>query len=140
MKKLIYLSIFSFLFAHSAMAQTAENPWSISAGANVVSIQDDAVDAGASFGIPALSLSRYIIGGFSLGVQYANNTLNDAASNGNDLDYYSLDGIVKYNIGSGESVLPIYLLVTGLVISAKEKVIMKACCPPRRCRELYLVV
>ena len=106
MKKLIYLSIFSFLFAHSAMAQTAENPWSISAGANVVSIQDDAVDAGASFGIPALSLSRYIIGGFSLGVQYANNTLKDAASNGNDLDYYSLDGIVKYNIGSGESVLP----------------------------------
>ena len=106
MKKLIYYPILLLLVTGSAIAQTSENPWAVSAGANIVSIQDDAVDAGASFGIPALSLSRYIVGGFSLGVQYANNTLSEAASNGNDLDYYSLDGIVKYNIGSGESVLP----------------------------------
>lgn len=106
MKKIIFYPILLLLISGSAIAQTAENPWAFSVGANIVGIQDDEVDAGASFGIPALSLSRYIVGGFSLGVQYANNTLSEAASSGNDLDYYSLDGIVKYNIGSGESVLP----------------------------------
>ena len=81
MKKLIYYPILLLLVTGSAIAQTSENPWAVSAGANIVSIQDDAVDAGASFGIPVLSLSRYIVGGFSLGVQYANNTLSEAASN-----------------------------------------------------------
>ena len=94
------------LTAFSSYGQNAEYPWSLGVGANIVSIQDDAVDAKASFGIPALSISRYIIGGFSLGVQYAHNSITEGASNGGDLDYYSLDGIVKYNLGKGKNVTP----------------------------------
>jgi len=103
-KRLLTLSM--LVCASTVMGQTAENPWSIGVGANIVSIQDDAVDAKTSFGIPALSISRYIIGGFSLGVQFANNSIKEGASNGGDLDYYSLDGIVKYNLGEGKSISP----------------------------------
>ena len=44
-------------------------------GANLVSVQDDSVDASTGFGVPSLSLSRYIAGGFSIGAQYSMNSL-----------------------------------------------------------------
>ena len=108
MKKTINFGFACILFVSGSMlfAQTEENPWAVSIGANIVSIQDDDVDAGASFGVPAVSLSRYIAGGFSIGAQYASNNIKEAASNGDDLGYYSLDGIVKYNLGKNDKVLP----------------------------------
>ena len=62
---LITLSCFVFV-----NGQTSDNPWPISIGANLVSVQDDAVDSKIGFGVPAVSLSRYIAGGFSIGAQY----------------------------------------------------------------------
>ncbi len=108
MKKTFNFGIACTLLLASSMllAQTEENPWAVSIGVNLVSIQDDAVDGGTNFGAPAVSLSRYIAGGFSIGAQYASNNIKDTPTDGNDLGYYSLDGIVKYNLGKSEKVLP----------------------------------
>ena len=108
MKKTFHFGLACALLLSASMlvAQTEENPWAVSIGANLVSIQDDDVDAGTSFGVPAVSLSRYIAGGISIGAQYASNNISDAPTDGDELGYYSLDGIVKYNIGSSEKVLP----------------------------------
>ena len=67
--------IFSLASFFVANAQTSDSPWAVSLGANLVSVQDDSVDAGMSLGIPSLSLSRYIAGGFSIGAQYSLNSL-----------------------------------------------------------------
>ena len=68
---LISLSCFVFL-----NGQTSDNPWAISIGANLVSVQDDAVDSKIGFGVPAVSLSRYIAGGFSIGAPFANRVID----------------------------------------------------------------
>ena len=108
MKKTLNFSLaFALLLTNTILtAQTEENPWAVSVGANLVSIQDDAVDSGTNFGVPYVSLSRYIKSGFSLGVQYSSNNIKDGDTNGGDLGYKSIDGIVKYNLGSGEKALP----------------------------------
>ena len=96
-------SILSFLiliaFVFSTNAQNAENPWAISVGADLINIQGENVDSGLSFGAPALSLSRYIGAGLSVGVQYG---LNNVKNNDEDLKYTSIDGIVKYNLTDGK--------------------------------------
>ena len=80
-------------------AQTADNPWAVSIGANLVSIQDDSVESDAGIGIPSLSLSRYIAGGFSIGAQYS---INSVDANSTDLDYTALEAILKYNFSEGD--------------------------------------
>ena len=71
MRKQIFLLIaligsFSFI-----SAQTSDSPWAVNISANLVSIQDDAIDSDTGFGVPTLSLSRYIMSGFSIGAQYS---------------------------------------------------------------------
>ena len=83
-------------------AQTAENPWAISVGADLIGIQGENTDASTKFGAPALSLSRYLGAGFSVGAQYV---LGNAENKGTDLDYTALDGILKYNLSEG-NILP----------------------------------
>ena len=56
MKKIIYLSFCFILSLSLSFAQTSENPWAVSVGANLVGIQDDSVDSDTGFGVPALSL------------------------------------------------------------------------------------
>ena len=51
------------------------------------------VDADTGFGVPSLSLSRYITNGFSIGAQYSLNSLDIKNTN---IDFSSLDAIVKY--------------------------------------------
>jgi hypothetical protein len=80
-------------------AQTSDSPWAVSIGANLVSVQDDSVDASTGFGVPSLSLSRYIAGGFSIGAQY---NLNSLELDKIDADYNSVDAILKYNISEGD--------------------------------------
>ena len=80
MKKHITLAIALFswiLTSNSILAQSAENPWAIGFGANIVSI-DDAND-GSGTGVPALSLTRYLGGGFSIGAQYSSNSVDKSA-------------------------------------------------------------
>ena len=96
-KSILLLVIFISSTFYS-IAQTAENPWAISVGLDLINVQDDNVDSGLNFGAPALSLSRYLGAGFSLGAQYA---LNNVKNTPEDLGYSSVDGIVKYNLSDG---------------------------------------
>jgi len=105
MKKIIsylFIPLALVFFSTSVFAQTAENPWAISVGTDLINLQGDNVEKGTHFGLPALSLSRYINSGFSVGVQYA---LNNVSNNNTKLDYTSLDGILKYNL-SESKVIP----------------------------------
>lgn len=95
MNKLNIIMIFVFATVFVAKAQTSENPWAVSLGANLVNVQDDSVDATTGFGIPAIAVTRYITGGFSIGAQYSLSSLEISNS---DADYTSLEGIIKYNI------------------------------------------
>ena len=69
----------------------------ISVGIDLIRLQGENTDSGVKIGAPALSLSRYLGAGFSIGGQYV---LGKSANNGIDLDYLSMDGIIKYNLGS----------------------------------------
>ena len=98
-----FLLMVSLIFTiNPTLAQTSENPWAIAVGADLINLQGDNVDSGINFGAPALSLSRYIGAGFSIGAQYA---LNNVKNNNTDLNYSSIDGVVKYNLTEGK-VLP----------------------------------
>ena len=92
------LKYYILLFASSFLlnAQTSENPWAIAVGADLINLQGDNVDSGLNFGAPALSLSRYISSGFSIGARYG---LGKASPQDNvNLDYSYLDGFVRFNI------------------------------------------
>ena len=45
----ILITLTCFVFVNG---QTSDNPWAISIGANLVSVQDDAVDSKIGFGVP----------------------------------------------------------------------------------------
>ena len=103
--KLIKSTLLLFIFISStfySLAQTAENPWAISVGLDLINVQGGDVDSGLNFGAPALSLSRYLGAGFSLGAQYS---LNNIKNTPEDLGYSSIDGIIKYNLSDGK-ILP----------------------------------
>ena len=100
-----YFLIIILLLSIKSFSQDQNSPWAVSLGINVISLQGDNVDANTAIGIPALGISRYIGGGFSIGGQFA---LNKISGNSlpQDLSYYSLDGILKYNISTSGSVNP----------------------------------
>ena len=97
---LIFLLTLSFSFA-----QDKTNPWVVNLGINVVSLQGDNVDANTALGIPSVGISRHIFGGLSIGAQYSRNKIS-GYSIPKDLKYYSLDGILKYNLSNSESFQP----------------------------------
>ena len=101
MKNLAYIIVTVLIATTVLNAQTSESPWAVSVGANIVGVQDDTVDSDTGFGVPHLSLSRYIAGGFSIGAQFAKNSFD---VNSISSDYLSLDGIVKFNITEGKYV------------------------------------
>ena len=76
MKNLAYIIITVLIATTVLNAQTSESPWAVSVGANIVGVQDDTVDSDTGFGVPHLSLSRYIAGGFSIGAQFAKNSFD----------------------------------------------------------------
>ena len=83
-KNLFLSAITVLLMAFGLNAQNAENPWAISVGIDLISLQGENTDSGVKIGAPALSLSRYLGAGFSIGGQYV---LGKSANNGVDLDY-----------------------------------------------------
>ena len=99
MKKLYSIIFFSLLATFCANSQTSDSPWAVSLGANLVGVQDDSVDSSTGFGVPSLSLSRYIAGGLSIGAQYSMNSLEIDKF---DVDYNSVDGFLKYNFSEGD--------------------------------------
>ena len=100
-----YFLIIILLLTTKSFSQDQNSPWAVSLGINVISLQGDNVDANTAIGIPALGISRYIGGGFSIGGQFA---LNKISGNSlpKDLSYYSLDGILKYNISTSGGINP----------------------------------
>jgi outer membrane protein OmpA-like peptidoglycan-associated protein/outer membrane protein W len=90
---------FLIFMSWNSNAQTAENPWSISVGANTTSLLEEKIDSDFGIGGPAISLTRYLGAGFSIGSQYS---LGVSPKNGLDLDYTSLDGILKFNLGKNK--------------------------------------
>ena len=110
MKKYITLAlaIGAWIFnSNTITAQNAQNPWAIGIGANIVSIDDD--NSGSGTGVPALSLTRYLGGNFSIGAQYSANSIDGSAE-----DYYTIDGIIKYNIVKEGKVIPYLFAGYGL--------------------------
>ena len=83
--------VFLICLTGSAYSQNEENPWLFEFGINSVNAEDSDK---TSYRLPTLSLSRYIFNNFSVGINYSENDVN--VSN-EDLYYYSLDGIIKYN-------------------------------------------
>ena len=88
------------------LAQNSINPWELKLGINIINIQQDNISNDLNIGVPSVSISRYIAGGFSIGGQYSMNKIT-GASLPSDLSYYSLDGFLKYSI-SGKSKLSPY--------------------------------
>ena len=81
-------------FSGSVYSQNKENPWLFEFGINSVNAEESEK---TSYRLPTLSLSRYVFNNFSIGINYSENDIN--VSN-EDLYYYSLDGILKYNFPS----------------------------------------
>ena len=79
-------------FSGSVYSQNEENPWLFGVGINSIN-PDDSEKSG--YKLPSLSLTRYIFNNFSVGINYSE---NDVEISNEDLYYYSLDGIIKYNI------------------------------------------
>ena len=102
---------FLFLSGIAINGQTSENPWAIAVGVDLINLQGDNVESGLNFGAPALSLSRYISSGLSVGIQYG---LGSASPQDNvDLDYSYLDGVLRFNL-SEENVVPYLFAGYGL--------------------------
>ncbi|MDA9628388.1 OmpA family protein [Flavobacteriaceae bacterium] len=112
MKLVRQLLLSSFFFICLTInAQTSESPWAIAVGVDLINLQGDNVESGLNFGAPALSLSRYISSGLSVGIQYG---LGSASPQDNvDLDYSFLDGVVKFNL-SEENIVPYLFAGYGL--------------------------
>ena len=98
--KNIFVKIFiTFLILKFSIAQTPENPWSFSVGANITNLLEKDIDSKIGFGGPAISFTRYIGLGLSIGTQYS---LGVSSINDVNLDYTSFDGIIKLNLGKNK--------------------------------------
>ncbi len=98
--KNIFVKIFiTFLILKFSIAQTSENPWSFSVGANITNLLEKDIDSKIGFGGPAISFTRYIGLGLSIGTQYS---LGVSSINDVNLDYTSFDGIIKLNLGKNK--------------------------------------
>jgi len=96
MRNLFFKIFITFLISNFSIAQTSENPWSFSVGANITNLIEKNIDSKIGFGGPAISFSRYIGLGLSIGTQYS---LGTSSINDVILDYTSFDGIIKFNLG-----------------------------------------
>ena len=92
------LSLVTVLFIHTTYSQTQDSPWIFSAGANVISLVGTEVESGLNFGGPALSLSRHVAGGLSIGTQYSPGQVDNFSDS---YTYTSLDGFLKVNLVRG---------------------------------------
>ena len=99
MKNIFVWIFFNFLIVNFSVAQTSENPWSFSVGANITNILEKDINSQIGFGAPAISFTRYVGIGLSIGVQYS---LGVSSINDVNLDYTSFDGIIKLNLGKNK--------------------------------------
>ena len=86
-------------FSSSLYGQTEDSPWLIGVGFNSVNAEGS---ESTNYKLPSLSLSRYIFENFSIGLNYSE---NDIIVSNQELYYYSIDGIIKYNIPNESKIL-----------------------------------
>ncbi len=67
MKNIFFKIFITFLIVKFSIAQTPENPWSFSVGANITNLLEKDIDSKIGFGGPAISFTRYIGLGLSIG-------------------------------------------------------------------------
>ena len=72
--------------------QNEENKWLLEIGVNSIKPENSKK---SNYRLPKLSLSRYIFNNFSIGLSF---TENDVSVANEELYYYSVDGILKYNV------------------------------------------
>ena len=99
MKPLGVFILFLTLFVNQLFAQTQENLWVFGANTSFINLQGDNNDKGINFGLPAISLSRYLGGGISIGGQ---TSIADVDNLSKSYSYRSLDGFVKINFAQGK--------------------------------------
>ena len=89
MKKVLLKSLIMVLTTTAVFAQNSDNPWLVSGGINLLSLQNDFSNPlnddrvyqkgdfpNANLGVPSLSVFRTIKEGLSLGTQFSLNSLN----------------------------------------------------------------
>ena len=100
--KILRLALIVCLLSTSSMfAQTSANPWQISVGLTMPSINSDIGNVSSnnlsgSIGLPQASLYRKIFKGFSIGGQVALGKVTNDSNSGDDLDFFSMHGALKY--------------------------------------------
>ena len=104
MKKLLLTSFFLIL-SFGLRGQSSENPWQISLGLTNPSILSDITnrngtvnsnDLNGALGFPQASLYRKIFKGFSIGGQVALGKATNESNSGDDFDFFSMHGALKY--------------------------------------------
>ena len=90
--------LFLLLFNNQLIAQSQENPWVFSVNASIINLQGDLNEKGVNFGLPAISFSRHLGGGISIGAQ---TSIADVENFSTSYSYRSLDGFAKINLGKG---------------------------------------
>ena len=93
------LILFLLLFNNQLIAQSQENPWVFSVNASIINLQGDLNEKGINFGLPAISFSRHLGGGISIGAQ---TSIADVENFSTSYSYRSLDGFAKINLGKGK--------------------------------------
>ena len=96
--QLIAIAIF-LCFSSNIYSQSEENPWLFGVGLNSINPENS---KSSNYRLPSLSLSRYIFDNFSLGLSF---TENEVSISNEELYYYSIDGIIKYNIPNESKIL-----------------------------------
>ena len=87
-----------FLIFSELHSQNPENAWLISLNSNIINLQGNTTEKGFNFGGPAISLSRYLGAGISIGTAYS---LGNVKNYNSDFNYSSVDGFLKFNLLNG---------------------------------------
>lgn len=120
MKQLYKIILMGLILGWSTLqAQTTDNPWLITAGLGSIHLQESFISndgvlyqgddlsfsKNPNIGVPSLGIFRKIVGGLSLGGQFAYNNINQA--NGNEtLEYLAAAGMLKYGFGIDKGFSP----------------------------------
>ena len=120
MKKLVLKSLIMLLMTTAVFAQNSDNPWLVSGGINVLSLQNDFSNPlndgqvyqkgdfpGANIGVPSLAVFRTIKGGLAIGTQFSLNSLNRETGTGS-VNFFAVDAALKYGINRDGGVSPYF--------------------------------
>ena len=113
--------LFTCLLAFgSVLAQNSNNPWLVSGGVNVLSLQNDFSNPlndnqmytkgdfpSSNVGVPSISVFRSILGGLSLGTQFSLNSLNRETGTGS-VDFFAIDAALKYGFNRDGAISPYF--------------------------------